>query len=138
MPRQYSKGKKGKNKSFSRYGSNSIDISKVTSKKGHGYHGPRGKHRIEYKQWLKQKADYYSNKSGGCFGSSKIDLSNIETEQKEQNINIEEEFELLMQNEQEDKNNKPEEQKNEIVEIEDNFELPRNKFTEKLLDTKDE
>ena len=134
MPRQYSKGKKGKNKSFSRYGSNSIDISKVTSKKGHGYHGPRGKNRIEYKQWLKRKAEYYSNKSGGCFGSSQVDLSNIETEQKEETTNIEEEFEFLMQNETDEKKSEP--INNEKVEIEDNFELPKNRFTEKIFDDK--
>lgn len=59
-------GKHGKNKRFSTYGNQKINLQKFKSKKNRGYKGPRIKVGyeipIEYKNWQQKRTDYYSSK----------------------------------------------------------------------------
>ena len=55
--------KRGKNKPYSVYGRHTIDVNKLTTKRGKGYSG-RNKNCPQYRTWLRNKANYYRVKLG--------------------------------------------------------------------------
>jgi len=60
-------GKHGKTKRYSTYGNNIFNLNNIKSKKGKGYHGKR-KYKnytpIEYRKYLIQKSNFYTEKKG--------------------------------------------------------------------------